>query len=86
MSKLCLLHSKVLNFKIFQQASDPLEFLQRTMDEVVVREAKDHSASMAEYYLGRFDMSCVQRSFCEVATASRTTLDKPEEAAQLSMR
>ena len=56
------------------------------MDEVVVREAKDHSASMAEYYLGRFDMSCVQRSFCEVATASRATLDKPEEAAQLSMR
>jgi len=36
---------------------------------------------------GLYDMSCVQRSFCEVATAGRTDLmETPEQAAQLSMR
>ena len=52
-----------------------------------VNVARDQSASMAEYYLGLYDMSCVQRSFCEVATAARTDLmETPEQAAQLSMR
>ena len=54
---------------------------------MVVREARDQSAILAENYLAMYDMSCVQRSFCEVGTALRLDLSaKPMEAAQLSMR
>ena len=70
------------------QTQDPLEFLQKTLDNVVAKEARDQSAVLAENYLKMYDMSCVQRSFCEVATMSRMDLsaDKPLIAAHHSMR
>ena len=47
-----------------------MKFLQRTIEEVITEEAKDQSAILAENYLNLYEMSCVQRSFCEVGTNS----------------
>ena len=63
-----------------------MQGLQKTLRKVDVKESLDQSAILAENYLQMYDMSCVQRSFCEVGTTSRVDFtDGSVRAAQQSM-
>lgn len=57
------------------QTIDPLTYLQEKLEDLVKLEAREQSTKMAEKYLGSYDVSCIQRSFCEIALIGENNED-----------
>ena len=48
-----------------------MNFLQNKLEATVRHVSKDQNVLMANNYLDNFETTCIQRSFCEVASMSR---------------
>jgi hypothetical protein len=55
-------------------------------DPIVLREAREQSALMAENYLTNYDNNCIKKSFCEVATTARIFDQDQSKAAKMSVK